>query len=423
MSVDSDATTAPDAGPARSIERGTAALETAGIFWCRVRERAAGSEDDLLVADPDVHRARVVLAGAGFVELRRPGRGSHRAFHAFDLERDAWAKLDLVTAIDHGPYQELPTTLAAPLLARRIGRGTGWALHPDDAFWVVLLHELLDRPTPAIRRPDELRRLAAEAGDGGPARDLVEAVLAPAIPADRVRSLVQAGHWSSVLGLAPALRAGLRHRSPLGVAVRCAGRRLVRAVDRASPPFVRRGVSVALLGPDGVGKSSLGGLVGRAGPLAVRRVYLGLYGDRRTRARLRVPGIGFLRRLVRMWRGWLNGWLHVRRGRFVVYDRYPIDALIARGGGVRTRLARALLGRALPAPDLVVVLDAPADDLYARKPEHPVERLEEQRRGYLRYAARTPGVAVVDASRPAEVVAREVTALAWERRATLDRSR
>jgi thymidylate kinase len=114
-----------------------------------------------------------------------------------------------------------------------------------------------------------------------------------------------------------------------------------------------------------------------------------------------------------MWRGWLSGAWNVRRGRLVVFDRHPYDARLGDGGRGPGRLRRAILGRSLPRPDVVIVLDAPADLLVARKAEHPVERIEDQRQRYLALARDLPATAVVDVSRPLEGVARRITAIAW----------
>ncbi len=188
----------------------------------------------------------------------------------------------------------------------------------------------------------------------------------------------------------------------------------MRWLDRLDPPFVRRGVSVALLGPDGTGKSMLSGRLAGDGPIPVRTVYLGLYGGHRERrGGRRIPGVGFARRMLRMWGGWLVGRTHVARGRIVVFDRHPIEARSSLGVQRRAPIGRRLLARSIPAPDAIVVLDAPAAVLYARKPEHPVERLEAQRAAYLALATRLPRATVVDVDRPADAVAHDITALVW----------
>jgi hypothetical protein len=63
---------------------------------------------------------------------------------------------------------------------------------------------------------------------------------------------------------------------------------------------------------------------------------------------------------------------------------------------------------------VLVVLDAPAEVLLARKGEHDVPALEAQRERYRALAERLGGV-LVDAGRDADTVRRDVTALVWRR--------
>ncbi len=172
----------------------------------------------------------------------------------------------------------------------------------------------------------------------------------------------------------------------------------------------RRGLSVALLGPDGAGKSTLAGRLRSSFIFPARTVYMGMYAAGRKRR------AGILGRMADLWRGWLVGLYHRLRGRLVIYDRYTYDALLdGRRQTLRRRIRRYLLAHACPAPHLVIVLDAPAELLYRRSREHGVAGLEEQRQRYLRLAGRLPRLRVVDASRGSDAVRREVTSLVWSR--------
>jgi thymidylate kinase len=173
----------------------------------------------------------------------------------------------------------------------------------------------------------------------------------------------------------------------------------------------RPGIGIAILGPDGAGKSTLAEGLRSRFPTPTRTIYLGLYG----------PGMaargasGLLRRIGRLWRGWLLGRWHRWRGRLVVYDRYPLDALVpGRSPRVQTRIRRWIMTHAIPSPELIIVLDASAEVMHARKGEHDVLILEAQRRGY-REIARRAGAHVVDAGRDADLVRRDVTARTWRR--------
>jgi hypothetical protein len=409
------------ADPADPYLRAGHALSAAGVRWLRLRERD-GTEDDLLVHRDDLPTARVALAGAGFHEVRHPGHGSHRALYAYDEPNGSWPKLDIVTSLDFGRWQEWRTTLADGVLERREPRPDGPRPAPDDAFWTLLLHDLLDRPGTGPRHVDRLRELAGSARRDGPMGRAVEVRMPRSWSTERASAAAAAGDAPALAGLGRAMGSAWTRGAPLATRRRRLVAKVLRRLDAADPPLVRRGRTVALLGPDGAGKSSVSERLAAGGPLPVRRVYLGLYGGSRRsapggtttgRSRRRIPGLGTLRRLAAMWRGWLSGAWNVRRGRLVVFDRHPYDARLGDGGRGPGRLRRAILGRSLPRPDVVIVLDAPADLLVARKAEHPVERIEDQRQRYLALARDLPATAVVDVSGPLEGVARRITAIAW----------
>ncbi len=400
-----------------------AALDAAHVRWVRLRPRGDGSEDDLLVEAGAWPRIDVALATAGYVGVPRPGRGSHRAYHAYDATTGDWHKLDLVTAIDLGRHQEVPTALAGPFLARRrpAPDGSGWALAHEDAFWAVLLHDLFDRDRPEVRHAEVLAASASEIEPAGVVPPDVRRLLpSDTEPVDVLR-LALADDRKGLERLGARMRRGAR--SPLTVA-RALRSKLIRRLDRLDPPFLRPGLGTALLGPDGAGKSTLATSFASGSPLPVRSVYLGLYGGGSGGPRrLPIPGLGLAGRLARMWRGWLVGRWHISRGRLVLFDRHPIEARMRPFDGRRPSLGRRILGRALPVPELVIVLDAPAATLVARKAEHPVERLDAMRTGYRALAQRLRQAHVVDVRGAPDVVAREVTALAWGRLAERARSR
>jgi thymidylate kinase len=79
-----------------------------------------------------------------------------------------------------------------------------------------------------------------------------------------------------------------------------------------------------------------------------------------------------------------------------------------------------MLARGYPKPDLTILLDAPAERLYARKPEATVAWLERRRRQYLELADVLPDFAVLDADRPIDSVvadAADLIRLSWKARA------
>jgi thymidylate kinase len=67
-----------------------------------------------------------------------------------------------------------------------------------------------------------------------------------------------------------------------------------------------------------------------------------------------------------------------------------------------------LIWRVVPKPDLVVLLDAPAEVLQARKQDVPFEETARQRRDYLALVRGMSNGHVVDAAQPLEHVASAV---------------
>lgn len=214
-----------------------------------------------------------------------------------------------------------------------------------------------------------------------------------------------------------------------------ASARRVRARVTARRGEARRaGMIVALLGPDGAGKTTLARGLASTADLRARRIYLGTNPRERgawwsrparpelpgrgAAARVRAPlriaarGTGFLHRLADQWRRYLAARRHRRAGGVVVFDRYAAGAYRnGDTGGSPPSLRRRLLDLGAPEPDLVVVLDAPAGVLRERKGEHPPERLERMRRDYLRLGRAHPCGVVVDAVREPSVVLDEVSRL------------
>lgn len=201
----------------------------------------------------------------------------------------------------------------------------------------------------------------------------------------------------------------------------------------------RPGMVVALLGPDGAGKTTLAEALMREVPLRARRVYMGTNPTAGDALSLRR---GVVRRRAAVGDGRLEGMAlklvdsilhlaeeryrhllalqHRARGGIVVLDRCALDLI------VNARLARArarslgwlrfwLLHAGEPHPDLVLVLDAPGEVLHARKGEHDPCRLERMRRAYAALERERPDVMLIDARQGAEDVSRTVISLLWSR--------
>jgi hypothetical protein len=395
------------------------ALDAEDVVWCLLRGDdevdVPGKDVDLLVAGAHMSRFRWVTARLGFASVPAWGYGSHAFFVSYDASGDAWIKLDVVTELAFGPDYALATGAETECLSRRRRVNGGWVLGEDDAFWALILHRLLDKGGIGARDAVLLPALAEVAETHSPLARLVDSLCPPDWSAGRVITAARRSEWASLSRLAPALATAWRDQRWMDVRSRTIANTLRRWSGKALRLSRRRGVNVALLAPDGAGKTTLTRGIESTFYFPVRSISMGLYQVPRPRGNRHVPGIGLAVQLSTQWAGWLRGAYHQRRGRLVLFDRYAYDALLPTRFRYR-RLGRArrwLLAHACPAPELVVFLDAPGEVLHARKGEKSVALLESQRQAYREVLRRLPRAAVVDASREAEQVRPEVIAIIW----------
>lgn len=399
-------------------------LDQAHIPYCLLRDGeqleqvAAKGEADLLVQESQLTALRGVLMQLGFVRLPNWGHAPHHFFVAYDPDADRWLKLDVVTAIVYGrPVRALHTELAAHCLATRRRHGDIFIPAPECELVMLLLHCVLDKGDFAPAHIERLQALRHQISDEYRLAALLATYWSPTMTWTQLAAYIDAGQWSVLLLARKALTERLTSRDPLGTWGRRIRQRLLRKLNTwilaRRPPAI----TVALLAPDGAGKSTLTDGIQHAFYFPVRSVYMGLYQKGSGKLLdLPLPGVGLLERLVRQWWRYGLARYHQARRRLVVFDRYTYDALLSPRQPLNRlkRWRRWLLAHACPAPDLVILLDAPGELLFARKGEHSAAVLEQQRQQYLALQAHLPHMAVVDATQEADQVRRTVTALIWQ---------
>lgn len=407
--------------PHPMLEAGFHALEQAGIRWCLLRlpsnPSASTGDVDLLVDRADAARMQRALEALAFVRLPAVGSGAELVFLAYHPPTDRWIRLHIVTELSFGPHYALKSKAEAGCLSRRRREGAMSVLARDDAFWVLLLHCMLDKRTVAPRHWARLQELVGAARTDGQLGQEVGRHSPAGWNAARLMACVRCGDWAQLERLAPSLAAAWMRQQPVSGALMSV-RRGLRLPAKLRNRFRRRGVSVVLLGPDGAGKSTLASGIQRSFCFPVRSIYMGRGShDLVPRlTRLRVPGIGAPGRLAVLWGRYLTAQYHRAWGRLVIFDRYSYDALLAPVQSY-PRLKRASLwahAHACPAPDLVLVLDAPAALMYERKHERNPADLETERQRLLALRQSISQLQVVDAARPADAVRVDAVDRIWQ---------
>jgi thymidylate kinase len=218
--------------------------------------------------------------------------------------------------------------------------------------------------------------------------------------------------------------------------------------------------TVALIGPDGAGKSTIGHKLELVSPLPIKYMYMGVnlessnmvlpttrlllefkraQGQRpdiatrprdsyQSRARSKsllkrlAAGLRAALRFVNLtaeeWFRQIVVWSYTLRGYYVVFDRhfyfdyYAHD--VVNDGSKRplnSRIHGFMLKNLYPKPDFVIFLDAPSEVLFARKPEGTLEALERRRQEYVQLQEVIESWAVVDVSQPVDEVVQQVSDL------------
>ena len=396
-----------------------AALDAAGVRWCLLRDPGPRSEPngdvDLLVAPRDRRRAEAALERCRFTAHPRRGLGSHR----FRLARDDghWTTLDIVTDLAFGPHRSWRALPAEEVLARRVRDQRGVARpDDDDLVWLVVAHGLLDRGRLAPTRLAEARRGVPHASLSHPVAVALDRARPAGVGAAELRAMVERGDEAALATVGavawPSLLAHLSRRARALVAVRTTAHRLRNRLGRTGP-LAPTGLTVALLAPDGAGKSTISAVLHDHWPLPVRVHYLGLYPAADPWVQRGPSALRPLRRLARTWVAVAAAERDRSRGHLVVLDRHPCEARLDDDPRPKARLRRLVFGRLVPAPDLVLVLDAPAELLAARKPEHSVDELAERRERYLALAGQLDAGAVIDTSGDLAGAVHHVVDVVW----------
>lgn len=115
------------------------------------------------------------------------------------------------------------------------------------------------------------------------------------------------------------------------------------------------------------------------------------------------------------WYRQLVSWIYRMRGFVVLFDRHVVFEYVPDSTTFHVKTYRLgirihlwLVRRCFPRPDLTIFLDAPPELMYERKREWSIEHLRRHRAGLIEQGEKTPNFVRVDAARDLDRVVQDV---------------
>lgn len=427
------------------------ALEEGSICYALLRgfdelgEAAHTKEIDLLVKRSDLTNFAKIVAEFDFIELPRWGYEPHYFFVAYDAEADAWLKLDVVSELAYGkPVRWLRAALADGCLKQRCKVGPAYVLSPADEFVTLFFHGLLDKGFFRQERQERLLTLKVQAENNPEIKQRIlenfEKYLPAGVSYKSILALIASDDQPAFARQKKAFSRKLFWKDPPGNMYRNLRTRLKRRLRFLYTMIKQRGLWIALLAPDGAGKTTLAYNLLKEQFLRAKLIYMGINLESGTVGfptskwlKKRVKALedregkaskiilkslkmaAYLNRLLEQWYRVAVGIYYKASGRVVVFDRFVYDSYLAAPAKSRgQKIRRWLIYHTCPPADATYLLDAPGEVLYKRKGEHSPEILEKQRQTFLSLQNRIPNMVIVDATRSADNVRSQILSNIWE---------
>jgi thymidylate kinase len=422
------------------------ALNSEKIEYCLLRgedELSQGmsfKEVDILVMPGQLSRLSNEASKLGFVSLPAWGHAPHSFYVVFDKESDTWLKIDVVDSLKYGaPVRNLSLDAVTSCLGNRIKNGEVDLISPDDELLTLLLHCLLDKRDIQLKHKHRLVTLKGLITDQTKLEINLSKNIRCYFPEsftwEIICDAIDRKDWLFLLSQSDMIEKHLFRKEPVMSSLRKLKVGLLRYFRPLIFVFFRHGISVALLAPDGAGKSTLAQTLADERVIKARLIYMGSNLDssniglpttawlkeklksektknRRFSSKL-FGAVNFTNRVLEQWLRLSVGMYYKWRGHFIIYDRYVYDTFLAPPAKTFGKRIRRKILSVCPSPTLVLLLDAPGEVLYARKGEHSPDRLEKQRQVFLSLKNHIPNMVVIDATQSAEKVRRQVLDEIW----------
>jgi len=406
-------------------------------------EKAKMKEIDLLVSKSDMNEFVGTVTQLGYQELPSWGYSPHRFFVIYDSTTDTWLKLDVVNDLIYGaPIRWLKFDFAKECLQNKERKKPTYTLSPADEFVALFFHCLLDKQKFRKERLDRLLFLKELAENNMQMKKRIASIFSRYLPPPlswlTVVRLLENNNRKSFKKHLQGISRKLFWINPIGNL----HRKTSTIVMRRLRPFLfmlkRHGLWVALLAPDGGGKSTLSFSLLEQPFLRSKLIYMGSNLDSSTvglpttrwlkykikameakkTSKLIVKPfkmIAYINRVLEQWYRVAVGIYHKLLGRTVVFDRFVYDSYLSAPPKTKgQKLRRWLIRNTCPEADVAYFLDAPGEVLFKRKGEHSPEVLERQRQKFLSLQDIIRNMVIIDGTQTAQGVRSEILTDIWK---------
>ena len=414
------------------------------------------SEDiDLLCEQKHIRQLRAILIALGFVELKSPGHKPHIFFILFDFDSGKWIKFDIINQISFGfPYKTYQTHLATEFLATKFNEKDIYVLSKESEFLLLAMHCLLDKKLIENKYNERLLHLYSSS--------------------DFEHSKIS-GYLSQLsVSLSPDLLL-----QPNNEAREILSQQLSKTSDTSHKigrffytyfrGLLNPKITIALIGPDGVGKSTVISELTNSFPLGIKSVYMGWsdhentlklptskwlyrrYNKTKTSSIVEKPEFpsevqalsenikphkeqvkvtvqkihwkqlpGIINEIAEQYTRYFYAKYYKFRGAFVLYDRYVYDQFIFNSTAKKEevkpqdKILAEFFKRFFPDPDLTILLAGDAELIHQRKNELPAHKIAKRIALYEEIGRTKKNFHIIDVNVALELEIKRITQIIWQ---------
>jgi thymidylate kinase len=377
---------------------------------------------DLLCSAKDINILARVLLDLGYVEIKSPGHFPHRFFIIFDAESGKWIKFDVMSAVAFGfPYKVIELNLSEYFLKNKKIEQAIYTLDLNSEFLLLILHSFLDKNNTELKYLTRLQFIMQQ-------DDFSLSEVAKLYNRETGLELNYSNIPATFEKEAEKLKTHLKN-STNGLKNKVRKQKALRLIYTYFRGFLNPKISIAIIGPDGVGKSTVISELMQQTPLGYRTVYMGwsdhentlilpssrwLYrrynknktptsaaiekqnngAEETTIARQiaikkpakitlkSMPGIA--NEILEQYARYLLAFYYKLRGSFVVFDRYVYDQEVfnddSNNNNIKPqdKFLAKYFKHFFPSPELTILLATDAEIIHQRKDELSIAQLTER---------------------------------------------